>query len=133
MFIDIDQSIVRQRNEELMHDAREWYLRRSLRANREQRLGSPPQGDSRTTAAGVIKLRQRGAAHMTLIQNRATIGKVMILGFLLATLMTIVLSAAPPAGAAVPSGKAYGWGYNNDGQLGNAPLGSAPTWNSLGR
>ena len=52
---------------------------------------------------------------MTLIQNRATIGKVMILGFLLATLMTIVLSAAPPAGAAMPSGKAYGWGYNNDG------------------
>jgi alpha-tubulin suppressor-like RCC1 family protein len=60
---------------------------------------------------------------MTLIQNRATIGKVMILGFLLATLMTIVLSAAPPAGAAVPSGKAYGWGYNNDGQLGNGTSG----------
>jgi len=60
----------------------------------------------------VIELKQRRAAHMTPIHNRAPIGKVMVLGFLLATLMALVLSAAPPAGAAVPSGKAYGWGYN---------------------
>jgi alpha-tubulin suppressor-like RCC1 family protein len=56
---------------------------------------------------------------ITSIQNRATLGEVMVLGFLLATLlMTMVLSAAAPAGAAVPSGKAFAWGSNFYGQLG---------------
>lgn len=45
-------------------------------------------------------------------QNRATIGKVLALSFLLAAVLAMVLSAAPTS-AAFSSGKAYGWGYNN--------------------
>ena len=44
---------------------------------------------------------------ITSIANRATLGKIMALGFLLATLMAMLLSTAPPAGAAAPSGKAF--------------------------
>jgi alpha-tubulin suppressor-like RCC1 family protein len=55
---------------------------------------------------------------ITSIQNRATIGKLVALGFLLATLMATLLSA-PSAGAAMTSGKAYSWGDNSSGQLGN--------------
>ena len=42
----------------------------------------------------------------------------MALGFVPAMLLAIVLSAAP-AGAAVPLGKAFAWGHNFYGQLGN--------------
>ena len=55
---------------------------------------------------------------ITAIQNRTKIGKVMAVGLLLATLLTMALASAP-AGAAVTSGKAYAWGYNGSGQLGN--------------
>jgi hypothetical protein len=49
----------------------------------------------------------------------------MALGFLLATLLlAMVLSAAPPAGAAVPAGKAFAWGDNDSGQLGNGASGA---------
>jgi regulator of chromosome condensation (RCC1) repeat-containing protein len=60
---------------------------------------------------------------ITSIANRANIGKVIALGFLLAPLLAMVLSAAPPAGAAVSSGKAFSWGSNADGQLGNGTSG----------
>ena len=43
----------------------------------------------------------------------------MALGFLLATLMAMALTAAQPAGAATPSGKAFAWGGNFYGQFGN--------------
>ena len=43
----------------------------------------------------------------------------MALGFLLATLVAMLVSTAPPAGAATPSGKALAWGLNYYGQLGN--------------
>ena len=58
MFIEIDQSLVRQRNEELMHEARKWHLQRRLQANREQPLGTRPPVDSRSTATGVIDMEQ---------------------------------------------------------------------------
>src|SRR3712207_4558433 len=66
MFMELDQSLVRQRNEELMHEARKWHLRRRLRANREQPLGTRPQVDSRSTATGVIDVEQERGAHKTL-------------------------------------------------------------------
>ena len=66
MFIEIDQSLVRQRNEELIHEARKWHLQRRLRANREQPPGTRPQVDSRSTATGVIDKEQERGAHMTL-------------------------------------------------------------------
>lgn len=52
---------------------------------------------------------------ITSTENRATIGRVMVLGLLLAMLLP-----AAPAGAAAPLGKAFSWGYNEDGQLGNS-------------
>ena len=55
-------------------------------------------------------------------ENRAMIGKVMALSFLLATLVAMLLSA-PPAGAATPSGKAFAWGGNFYGQFGNGTNG----------
>ena len=66
MFREFDQSLMRQRNEGLMHEAREWHLQRSLRANREQSLGTRSQVDSGTTATGVIDVKQKRAAHMKL-------------------------------------------------------------------
>lgn len=66
MFIEIDQSLVWQRNEELTQEARKWHLQRRLRANREQPLGTRPQVDSRSTATGVIDMEQDRGAHMTL-------------------------------------------------------------------
>ena len=66
MFIEIDQSLVRQRNEELMHEARKRHLQRRLRANREQPLGTRSQVDSRSTATGVIDVEQERGAHKTL-------------------------------------------------------------------
>jgi hypothetical protein len=66
MLMDLDQSLVRQRNEELMHEAREWHLQRSLRANREQRLGTHPQVHSSRTGTGVIEMNQEETAHTTL-------------------------------------------------------------------
>ena len=65
MFIEIDQSLVRQHNEELMHEARQWHLHRRLRANREQRLGTRPQVERSRTGTGVIETKQKGGAHMT--------------------------------------------------------------------
>ena len=66
MFMEFDQSLVRQRNEELMHEARKWHLQRSVRANREQPLGTRPHVDSRTTATGVIEIMQERGAPMKL-------------------------------------------------------------------
>ncbi len=56
-------------------------------------------------------------------QNRATIGKVLALGLLLAVLLAMALSSTP-AGAAVTSSKAYAWGDNYFGQLGNDASGT---------
>ena|SRR3712207_1885317 len=56
-------------------------------------------------------------------ENRAMIGKVMSLSFLLATLVAMLL-AAPPAGAAALPGKAFSWGLNDYGQLGNGNTGT---------
>ena len=62
MFMTLDQYLVRQQNDELMHEVREWHLQRSLRANREQRLGTRPQVASRRTGAGAIEMKQKGGA-----------------------------------------------------------------------
>jgi len=59
---------------------------------------------------------------ITSIENRATIGKVMALSLLMAILLATLLSAVP-AGAAGTSGKAFAWGDNYDGQLGNGQSG----------
>ncbi len=57
---------------------------------------------------------------ITSTENRAMIGRIMTLGLMLTTLMAVVLSAAPPAGAASPSGKkAFAWSGNDYGQPGN--------------
>ena len=61
---------------------------------------------------------------ITSIENLRTMGKVMTLGFLLATLVAMLLSPAPPAGAIVPAGKAFAWGHNFDCQLGNGTSGA---------
>jgi hypothetical protein len=66
VFMDLDTSLVRQHNEELMHEARKWHLQRRLRANRENRLGTRPQVDSRRTGTGVSEIKQEGGAHMRL-------------------------------------------------------------------
>ncbi len=64
-------------------------------------------------------------------EYRATIGRVLALGFLLATLMAMLLSAAP-ADAAAPSGKAFAWGANYYGQLGNGTSGAGTDRNTPG-
>jgi len=46
------------------------------------------------------------------------------LSLLLATLMVALVSSTAPAGAAVPSGKAFAWGTNGEGQLGNNATGT---------
>jgi alpha-tubulin suppressor-like RCC1 family protein len=56
---------------------------------------------------------------ITSIQNRATIGRVMAFGYLIATLLMAMVLSAAPTGAAVPSGKAFGWGTNDYGELDN--------------
>ena len=66
----LDQYLVRQQNDELMHEVREWHLQRSLRANREQRLGTRPQAASRRTGTGAIEMKQNEGAHMTLQLRR---------------------------------------------------------------
>jgi hypothetical protein len=66
LFMDLDRSLVLQHNEELMHEARKWHLQRRLRANREHRLGTRPQVDSRRTGTGVIEMKQKGGAHTKL-------------------------------------------------------------------
>jgi alpha-tubulin suppressor-like RCC1 family protein len=59
---------------------------------------------------------------ITTTKNMATIGKVMALGLMLATLLAMLLSSTP-VGAAVPSGKAFAWGGNEYGELGNGTSG----------
>jgi hypothetical protein len=66
MLMEFDQSLVRQRNEELMNETRKWHLQRRLRANREQSIGTRPQVDSGPTAIGVIESQQERAEHMKL-------------------------------------------------------------------
>ena len=56
MFMDLDGSLVRQHNEELMQEARNRHLRRRLRANRERPPGTRPQADG--TGTRVIELRK---------------------------------------------------------------------------
>ncbi len=43
----------------------------------------------------------------------------MAFGYLIATLLMAMVLSAAPTGAAVPSGKAFGWGTNDYGELGN--------------
>jgi hypothetical protein len=59
---------------------------------------------------------------ITSIQNRATTGKLLALAVLLATILAMQLSTAP-AGAAVPSGQAFAWGSDDEGQLGDGAAG----------
>lgn len=61
---------------------------------------------------------------ITTTENRTTVGSVLALGFLLATLIATVLLQASPADAAAPSGKAFAWGENSSGQLGNGNTGT---------
>jgi alpha-tubulin suppressor-like RCC1 family protein len=51
--------------------------------------------------------------------DRTAKSNVVIVGFMLAAILAMALSSAQ-AGAAGTSGKAVSWGYNSDGQLGNA-------------
>jgi hypothetical protein len=67
MFREFDQSLMRQHNEGLMHEAREWHLQRSLRANREQSLGTRPRVESSRTSTGVVEMEQ-GPAALTKLQ-----------------------------------------------------------------
>ena len=62
-------------------------------------------------------------------KNRATIVKLLALGLLLATLLAMALASAP-AGAAVTSGKAFAWGNNSEGQLGNGTSGQGTDTNT---
>ena len=54
-------------------------------------------------------------------QDRTKTIKVLAFGFLLATLVAMLYM--PPAGAAVPSGTAFAWGNDNEGQLGDGAAG----------
>ena len=97
MFVEFDQSLVRRHNEELMHEARKWHLQRSLRANREQSLGTRPQVDSSPRATGVIDMTQLGAAHMKLQpRDVRPVGSMKALG---ATTLTDSSATAPTAPA----------------------------------
>jgi alpha-tubulin suppressor-like RCC1 family protein len=59
---------------------------------------------------------------ISLTDYRASVGKVLAIGSLLATLHVVLLSPFPADGA-VPSGKAYSWGDNSSGELGNGTSG----------
>ena len=63
--------------------------------------------------------------------NNRKIGKTLAVGFPLATLLVMALSA-DPAGAAVTSAKAFSWGNNSYGQLGNGTYGPATATNTPG-
>ncbi len=85
MFMNLDRSLVRPHNEELMQEARRWHLQRRLRENRERRPGTRPQIDSRGTSNGVIETKQKGGAHMTLqLRKERTVRsmKALALGML---------------------------------------------------
>jgi hypothetical protein len=56
MFTELDHSLVRQRNEELMHEARKWHLQSTLRTNRENRLGTRPQKERPAWGMKVLAL-----------------------------------------------------------------------------
>lgn len=56
MFMDLDGSLVRQHNEELMREARKWHLQSRLRTNREQNPGTRPRADRTGTHTAVIEL-----------------------------------------------------------------------------
>ena len=66
MFMNLDGSLVRQHNEELMREVRKWHLQRRLRANRELRPGTRPRADGRRTSTGAIEKKQQGATRLTL-------------------------------------------------------------------
>lgn len=57
MFMEFDRSVVRQRNEELRHEARRWDLQGRLRAGRKESLVTRPQVDNTTTGTGVIHMK----------------------------------------------------------------------------
>ncbi len=57
MFMNLDRSLVRQHNEELVQVPLPCLLQRRLRANREQHLGTRPQVDRRRTGTGVIEMK----------------------------------------------------------------------------
>jgi hypothetical protein len=57
-------------------------------------------------------------------KNPATLGKLMIFGLLLASLLIATFSAGI-AGAAVSPGRAFAWGDNSYGKLGNGLTGGA--------
>ena len=77
MFMNLDRSLVRQHNEELMHEARKWHLQRRLRANREQRLGTRPQVERGRTGTGVIETKLKGGAHVTLQLRKVRLAQSM--------------------------------------------------------
>ncbi len=57
MFMDFDHFLARQRNEELMNEARKRHLHRQLRASRKENLVTHPQIDNTTTGTGVIHMK----------------------------------------------------------------------------
>ena len=59
---------------------------------------------------------------ITTTKSTTTVGKVVALGLLVGVLLATLL-ATTPADAAVTSGKAHAWGYNEFGQLGNGTHG----------
>jgi hypothetical protein len=63
---------------------------------------------------------------ITSTENRTTIGRVPALYFLLAAPIAMVLSVAPPTSAATPSGKAFAWGDNAYGALGDSTESDVP-------
>jgi alpha-tubulin suppressor-like RCC1 family protein len=68
---------------------------------------------------------------MSSTRHRTTVAKVIAIGLLLATLLAVLLSSAT-AGAAVTSTKAFSWGYNEFGQLGNGTHGAGTETNTPG-
>ena len=118
MFTELDHSLVRQRNEELMHEARKWHLQSKLRTNRENRLGTRPQKETglghegpRSGSLGTtVELVQRYAAlrrtrmkgiYMKEINRKALggakwVGKgaLLCLGLLAMSVLTAVMLTA---------------------------------------
>jgi hypothetical protein len=77
MFMNLGKSLVRQHNEELMHEVRKWHLQRRLRANREQRLGIRPQIERRRTGTGMVEMKHNGGAHLTLQLRKVRLAQSM--------------------------------------------------------
>jgi len=74
-----------------------------------------------------VEIKKSGMSASTSLvdtaKHSASTAKVMAIGLLLTTLLAMAISPTP-AGAAVTSGKAYDWGDNYFGQLGNGNTGT---------